>query len=68
MATGYINPRPAAKADSPVVSKPADDRPRMDLPMSKIGKPQRTIEIEPIEEPAAEPVKVPKPVKVPERV
>ena len=27
--------------------------------MSKIGKPQRTIEIEPIEEPAAEPVKVP---------
>jgi hypothetical protein len=30
--------------------------------MSKIGKPQRVIEIEPIEEPAAEPVKVPEPV------
>jgi hypothetical protein len=40
----------------------------MDLAMSKIGKPQRTIEIEPIEEPAAEPARVPEPVKVPERV
>jgi hypothetical protein len=35
--------------------------------MSKIGAPQRTIEIEPIEEPAAEPVKVPEPAQVPER-
>ncbi len=29
--------------------------------MSKIGSPKRIIEIEPIEEPAAEPVKVPEP-------
>jgi len=36
--------------------------------MSKIGAPRRIIEIEPIEEPAAEPLKVPEPVKVPERV
>jgi hypothetical protein len=40
--------------------------------MSKIGAPKRTIEIEPIEAPAAqpadEPVKVPEPAKVPERV
>ena len=36
--------------------------------MSKIGAPRRIIEIEPIEEPAAEPVTVPEPVKVPERV
>jgi len=36
--------------------------------MSRIGAPRRIIEIEPIEEPAAEPVKVPEPVQVPERV
>ncbi len=42
---------PAAEDDPPAVSKPAYDPPR-EGPMSKIGKPQRTIEIEPIEEPA----------------
>jgi len=36
--------------------------------MSKIGAPKRIIEIEPIEVPAAEPVKVPEPAKAPERV
>ncbi len=36
--------------------------------MSKIGAPRRIIEIEPIEEPAAEPARVPEPAKVPERV
>ena len=36
--------------------------------MSKIGAPKRIIEIEPIEEPAVEAVKVPEPAKVPERV
>ena len=36
--------------------------------MSKIGAPRRVIEIEPIEEPTAEPAKVPEPVKVRERV
>ena len=36
--------------------------------MSKIGAPKRVIEIEPIEEPAAEPARVPEPAKVPERV
>ena len=33
--------------------------------MSRIGAPRRIIEIEPIEEPAAEPVKVPKPSRCP---
>jgi hypothetical protein len=65
-AKGARNP-PAAEDDPPAVSKPADDPPR-EGPMSKIGAPRRTIEIEPIEEPAAEPVKVPEPVQVPERV
>ena len=36
--------------------------------MSKIGSPKRIIEIEPIEEPAAEPARVAEPAKVPERV
>jgi len=36
--------------------------------MSKIGAPRRIIEIEPIQEPAAEPVEVPEPAEVPERV
>ena len=49
-------------------ASPPTTRLGMDLPMSKIGSPKRIIEIEPIEEPAAEPVKVPEPAKVPERV
>jgi len=36
--------------------------------MSKIGAPKRVIEIEPIEEPAAEPANVPEPATVPEHV
>jgi hypothetical protein len=36
--------------------------------MSKIGAPKRIIEIEPIEEPAAEPAQVPEPAKVSGRV
>ncbi len=36
--------------------------------MSNIGAPQRVIEIEPIEEPAAEPGSVPEPAKAPEHV
>ena len=36
--------------------------------MSKIGAPGRIIEIEPIGEPAAEPVTVPEPVRVPGHV
>jgi len=39
-----------------------------EVTMSKIGAPKRVIEIEPIEEPAAEPAKVPEPATVPERV
>jgi hypothetical protein len=36
--------------------------------MSKIGAPRRIIEIEPVEEPAAEPAKVPEPAKAPGHV
>ena len=42
--------------------------PPREVTMSKIGAPKRVIEIEPIEEPAAEPAKVPEPATVPERV
>jgi len=58
---------PAAEYHPPAVSKPTDD-PTRNLPMSKIGAPRRIIEIEPIQEPAAEPVEVPEPAEVPERV
>ena len=51
----------------PSASPPAA-RPGRNGPMSKIGAPRRIIEIEPIEEPAAEPARVPEPAKVPERV
>jgi hypothetical protein len=62
-----MSPRPAAGGHPHAGSKPADD-PTRNGPMSKIGAPKRIIEIEPIEEPAAAPVQVPEPVKVPGRV
>ena len=42
--------------------------PPTEVPMSNIGAPRRIIEIQPIEEPAVQPAKLPEPAKVPEHV